>query len=184
MNRALVQRVLSMLAPAPGDEVLDAFCGLGNFSLPVAARGARVTGLEAVDAMVERARTNATDNALPASFHRADLGDDAPGREWLSRGWDKLLLDPPRTGAESIVEHASLARPSRIVYVSCNPETLARDATRLVHDHGYRLTRTGLVDMFPHTSHIESVSEFETCGGDMACDRGGKLRGGAKDGDG
>ena len=161
VNRALVERVMWMLAPAPGERVLDAYCGLGNFSLPVARRGGSVTGLEASDAMVERATANAKGNALPAAFHRADLGDAAVVRDWLGRGWDKLLLDPPRTGAEVVVEHVALARPSRIVYVSCNPETLARDAARLVHGHGYRLTRTGLVDMFPHTSHIESVSEFE-----------------------
>ena len=161
VNRALVARVVSMLAPSPGDRVLDAFCGLGNFSLPLAARGAVVTGLEAADEMVERARANAAGNGLPASFHRADLGNDSSVRDWLRRGWDKLLVDPPRTGAEVVVEHIPLARPSRIVYVSCNPQTLARDAARLVHDHGYRLTRTGLADMFPHTSHVESVTEFE-----------------------
>ena len=164
VNRALVRRVVSMLAPAPGERVLDAYCGLGNFSLPLAARGAVVTGLEAAGEMVERARGNAAANGLRASFHRADLGDDAAVRDWLGRGWSKLLVDPPRTGAEMVVEHVRLARPSRIVYVSCNPETLARDAARLVHAHGYRLVRTGLVDMFPHTSHIESVSEFEACG--------------------
>ncbi len=161
VNRALVERVVSMLAPAPGEKVLDAYCGLGNFSLPLAARGADVTGLEAADEMVGRARDNAALNELAASFHRADLADGATVQDWLRRGWDKLLLDPPRTGAEVIVEHVARARPSRIVYVSCNPDTLARDAARLVHAHGYRLVRTGLVDMFPHTSHIESVSEFE-----------------------
>ena len=170
VNRALVRRVVSMLAPAPGERVLDAYCGLGNFSLPLATRGAVVTGLELGAEMVERARANAADNALAASFHRADLGDDATVRDWLHRGWDKLLLDPPRTGAEVVVEHALAARPSRIVYVSCNPDTLARDAARLVHDNGYRLTRTGLVDMFPHTSHIESVTEFE------ALESGGPVR--------
>lgn len=164
VNRALVRQVVSMLAPAPGETVLDAYCGLGNFSLPLAARGAVVTGLEAAGAMVEQARANAAANALPASFHRADLGDDAAVRDWLRRGWNKLLIDPPRTGAETVVEHILLARPSRIVYVSCNLDTLARDAARLVHGHGYRLTRTGLVDMFPHTSHIESVTEFEKDG--------------------
>ena len=163
VNRALVRRVVSMLAPAPGERVLDAYCGLGNFSLPLAARGALVTGLEFGAGMVERARANAADNALAASFHRADLGEDEVVRDWLRRGWDKLLLDPPRTGAEAVVEHAHAARPSRIVYVSCNPDTLARDAARLVNGKGYRLTRTGLVDMFPHTSHIESVTEFEAC---------------------
>ena len=163
VNRALVRRVVSMLAPAPGEKVLDAYCGLGNFSLPLAARGAAVTGLEIGAGMVERARANAADNALAASFHRADLGEDGAVRDWLHRGWDKLLLDPPRTGAEVVVEHALAARPSRIVYVSCNPDTLARDAARLVNDKGFRLTRTGLVDMFPHTSHIESVTEFEAC---------------------
>ena len=161
VNRALVQRVVSMLAPVPGEKVLDAYCGLGNFSLPLAARGADVTGLEAAGAMVERARANAAGNGLSAFFQVADLGDDATVRGWLDRGWAKLLLDPPRTGAEVVVEHVPLARPSRIVYVSCNPDTLARDAARLVHGHGYRMTRTGLVDMFPHTSHIESVTEFE-----------------------
>ena len=169
VNRALVRRVVSMLAPAPGERVLDACCGIGNFSLPLAARGAIVTGLEAGAGMVERARANAARNALPASFHRADLADEAVVRDWLGRGWDKLLIDPPRSGAEVLVEHVLAARPSRIVYVSCNPDTLARDAARLVHGHGYRLTRTGLVDMFPHTSHIESVTEFRTEeGGDPA----------------
>ena len=162
VNRALVHRVVSMLAPAPGERVLDAYCGLGNFSLPLAARGAAVTGLEAGAEMVGRARANAAGNALPASFHRADLGDEAVVRDWLGRGWNKLLIDPPRSGAEVLVEHVRLAPPSRIVYVSCNPDTLARDAARLVHGHGYRLVRTGLVDMFPHTGHIESVTEFRT----------------------
>ena len=164
VNRALVRQVVSMLAPAPGEKVLDAYCGLGNFSLPLAARGADVTGLEAEIEMVDRANANAAGNALPASFHRADLGDDVVVQSWLRRGWDKLLIDPPRSGAEVVVEYVPLARPSRIVYVSCNPDTLARDAARLVHEHGYRLTRAGLVDMFPHTSHIESVTEFETSG--------------------
>ena len=163
VNRALVRRVVSMLAPVPGEKVLDAYCGLGNFSLPLAARGALVTGLEAGAEMVERARANAAHNSLAASFHRADLGDDDAVQDCLRRGWDKLLLDPPRIGAEVVVEHVRLARPSRIVYVSCNPDTLARDAARLVTEKGYRLTRTGLVDMFPHTSHIESVTEFEAC---------------------
>lgn len=163
VNRALVRQVVSILAPVPGEQVLDAYCGLGNFSLPLAARGAVVTGLEAGDEMVERARANAAGNGLAASFHRADLGDGATVQDWLRRGWDKLLIDPPRTGAETLVEHIRLARPRRIVYVSCNPDTLARDAARLVHVHGYRLTRTGLVDMFPHTSHIESVTVFEAC---------------------
>ena len=161
VNRALVHRVVSILAPAPGEKMLDAYCGLGNFSLPLAARGAMVTGLEAGEAMVARARANAAANALPAAFHCADLGDDATVRDWLGRGWDKLLIDPPRSGAEVLVEHVRLAHPSRIVYVSCNPDTLARDAARLVHEHGYRLSRTGLADMFPHTGHVESVTEFE-----------------------
>ena len=164
VNRALVRRVVSMLSPAPGERVLDAYCGLGNFSLPLAARGAAVTGLEAAAGMVERARANAAGNALSASFHRADLDDEETVRGWLRRGWDKLLVDPPRSGAGALVEHLHLAPPSRIVYVSCNPGTLARDAARLVHGHGYRLTRTGLVDMFPHTSHVESVTEFEASG--------------------
>ena len=95
VNRALVRRVVSLLAPSPGEKVLDAYCGLGNFSLPLTARGAVVTGLEAGAAMVDRARANAAGNALSASFHRADLGDDATVQDWLRRGWDKLLIDPP-----------------------------------------------------------------------------------------
>ena len=166
VNDALVQRVVSMLAPAQGERVLDAFCGLGNFSLPLAARGARVTGLEAAGEMVGRARANAAANGLSAEFHRGDLADDAVVQDWLRRGWDKLLIDPPRIGAGVVVEHVPLARPSRIVYVSCNPETLARDAARLVGAFGYRLRRTGLVDMFPHTSHVESVTEFSMGGVD------------------
>ena len=170
VNRALVRRVVSMLAPIPGERVLDAYCGLGNFSLPLAARGADVTGLEAAGAMVDHARANAAGNGLAASFQVADLGDEATVKDWLGRGWTKLLVDPPRIGAEAVVEHVPLARPLRIVYVSCNPDTLARDAARLVHGHGYRMTRTGVVDMFPHTSHIESVTEFE------ASDHDGALR--------
>ena len=164
VNDALVRRVVSMLSPVAGESVLDAYCGLGNFSLPLAARGALVTGLEAAGAMVERAQANAAGNSLSAAFHLADLGDVAVVQEWLRRGWDKLLVDPPRTGAEVVVEHIPLARPSRIVYVSCNPDTLARDAAKLVRSYGYRLRRTGLVDMFPHTSHVESVTEFEAAG--------------------
>ena len=144
--------------------MLDAYCGLGNFSLPLAARGAlsdRTGGVPEKWSSVHA--WNAAANRLPASFHRADLGDDATVRDWLRRGWDKLLLDPPRTGAEMVVEHIRAAGASRVVYVSCNPDTLASDAARLVHVHGYRLASTGLVDMFPHTSHIESVSEFESC---------------------
>ena len=158
VNGALVQQVVSMLSPAPGNRVLDAYCGLGNFSLPLAVGGA--AGLEAAAGMVEAARSNASANAVTAEFHEADLGDEATVRDWLRRGWDKLLLDPPRSGAGVIVEHVQLAPPARIVYLSCNPESLARDASRLVHGHGYRLVRTGLVDMFPHTSHVESVNEF------------------------
>ena len=165
VNRALVGQVVSMLSPAPGERVLDAYCGLGNFSLPLAARGAAVTGLEAAAGMVDRARANAACNTLPASFHQADLNDEETVRDWLRLGWDKLLVDPPRSGADALVDHVHLAQPPCIVYVSCNPDTLARDAARLVHVHGYRLTRTGVVDMFPHTSHIESVTEFKARGG-------------------
>ena len=177
VNDSLAQRVVSMLAPTQGERVLDAFCGLGNFSLPIAARGARVTGLEVAGEMVGRARANAAANALPAEFHRADLGSGSEVRDWLRRGWDKLLVDPPRIGAEVVVEHIALARPSRIVYVSCNPDTLARDAARLVGSFGYRLRRTGLVDMFPHTSHVESVTEFERDGPDEPRRNGSDRRG-------
>lgn len=159
VNRALVQRVRRMLRPRPNLRILDAFCGIGNFSLPLAAEGAQVSGLEFGSAMVARARENAAANHLPVVFEEADLEDAEVVRHWLGQGWDAIVIDPPRTGAATLVEHIGLASPERIVYVSCNPGTLARDAARL-QAQGYSLHRVGIADMFAHTSHIEAVAEF------------------------
>lgn len=158
VNRVLVSRALRLLDPRPGERIADLFCGLGNFTLPVARRGAAVIGFEGSAELVARARENAAANGLVAQFERADLfktGIAAWGR------FDKLLLDPPREGAMDILKTLPEDGPRRIVYVSCDPATLARDAGLLVQVKGYRLAAAGVVNMFPHTTHVESVALFE-----------------------
>jgi 23S rRNA (uracil1939-C5)-methyltransferase len=158
MNRALVARVMRLLDPQPRERIADLFCGLGNFSLPIARLGANVIGFEASDALVARARDNAAANGLVAQFEAVDLFHariDAFGP------FDKVLLDPPREGAVEVVKRIGAGWPRRIVYVSCDPATLARDAGVLVHTKGFTLEAAGVVNMFPHTAHIESVALFE-----------------------
>jgi len=158
MNRALVSRVMRMLDPRPRERIADLFCGLGNFSLPIARLGANVIGFEASHALVARARENAAANGLVAQFEAVDLFHariDAFGP------FDKIVLDPPREGAVEVVKRIGAAWPRRIVYVSCDPATLARDAGVLVHTKGFRLEAAGVVNMFPHTAHVESVALFE-----------------------
>lgn len=168
INEALVSRAVDALAPAPGEAVLDLFCGIGNFSLALARRGAWVTGVELGSAMIERARDNAARNAIEgAHFHAADLSQPEVAARWSAHGAGKWLLDPPRTGAEALVRavgSAGVAAPTRIVYVSCNPATLARDAGVLVHERHYRLAQVCVVDMFPHTNHLEAMAVFERDG--------------------
>ena len=160
-NALLVDRVVEWLAPSSTDRVLDLFCGLGNFTLPVARRGASVVGLEGNDNLVARARFNSKQNQVSnAEFYAVDLSDKTASRFWLSQPWDKLLLDPPRSGAASIIESLSPREHRHIVYVSCNPTSLPSDADVLVNQLGYRLVRLSVVDMFPHTNHVESVSLF------------------------
>jgi 23S rRNA (uracil1939-C5)-methyltransferase len=162
INRAMVARALELLDPRPEETVLDLFCGLGNFTLPLARRAREATGVEGDAGLVERARANARRNGLEnVRFHAADLFHPVTGQGWAERSYDKLLLDPSRTGAREILEHVSRWKPSRVVYVSCNPATLARDAEILVHSLGYRLTGAGVMDMFPHTAHVESIALFE-----------------------
>jgi 23S rRNA (uracil1939-C5)-methyltransferase len=159
VNAVLVRRALRLLAPRPGERVLDLFCGLGNFTLPIARSGAAVTGIDLNAGLIERARDNARRNGLAAAFAVADLFDpSACGR--LPR-CDSLLLDPPREGAVEIIKALADAAPRRILYVSCDPATLARDAGVLAHRKGYRLAAAGVVNMFPHTSHVESIALFE-----------------------
>jgi 23S rRNA (uracil1939-C5)-methyltransferase len=164
VNREMVGQAYTWLAPHEGERVLDLFCGLGNFSLPLARSGAHVLGLEGEIGLVHRASANATSNTINnAQFEMADLFDVDVVRHTLRWGPDKVLLDPPRSGAQALC--AALAdltgpRPRRVVYVSCSPETFVRDAAHLVAG-GYALTRTGIVDMFPHTGHVETMGQFD-----------------------
>lgn len=162
LNRRMVTLAVDLLDPGPGDAVLDLFCGLGNFSLPLARRAGRVTGVEGEQGLVERARANAALNGIAnATFHQANLAADLRGESWVGQGCDLVLLDPPRAGAAEILPALAAAGPRRIVYVSCHPGSLARDAGLLVHTHGYRLAAAGAMDMFPHTAHVESIAVFE-----------------------
>ncbi|MCL2160905.1 MAG: 23S rRNA (uracil(1939)-C(5))-methyltransferase RlmD [Betaproteobacteria bacterium] len=161
-NRLLVRRAMQLLDPRAGERIGDLFCGMGNFSLPIARRGATVVGVEGSAAMVARATANARANGLEAVFHAADLFETT-GDSFAALGpFDKLLLDPPREGAIAVAKAIeSRHGPQRIVYVSCNPATLARDAAVLVREKGYVLRGAGIANMFPHTSHVESVALFE-----------------------
>jgi 23S rRNA (uracil1939-C5)-methyltransferase len=179
INRVLVSRALRLLEPQPGERVIDWFCGLGNFSLPLARVGAQVLGIEGSEALVQRARANAQRNGLAgrASFAARDLFQMTPEQLVVDGRADRWLVDPPREGAFALAkaladlrqspeataaaEAAGWQPPQRIVYVSCNPATLARDAGLLVHQAGYRCTAAGVVNMFPHTAHVESVAVFE-----------------------
>jgi len=162
LNRRMIARALELLEPRPGDRLLDLFCGLGNFSLPLARQVADVTGVEGDAALVARAARNAERNGIRnARFVAADLAGDVARAAWARESWDLVLLDPPRAGAREVLAAATASRPRRIVYVSCHAGTLARDAGILVQQHGYRLMAAGIMDMFPHTSHVESIALFE-----------------------
>ncbi len=162
VNRVLVRRVVQRLAPQPGERVLDLFCGLGNFTLPIASRGANVLGIEGSPPLIERAKLNAARNSLNAQFVCADLYGESVGDTLRGYGgFDKVLIDPPRDGALEVAKSLSPEwAPRTLVYVSCNAGTLARDAAILVHTKGYRLEEAGVVNMFPHTGHVESVAVF------------------------
>ncbi len=163
VNRVLVKRAVDLLDPRPGERVGDLFCGLGNFSLALATRGADVVGIEGSEPLVARAAANARANGLAerATFLVHDLYGDAQGALERLGPVDKLLIDPPRDGAVEICKGLPDGGPRRIVYVSCSPSTLARDAGVLVNVKGYRLAAAGVVNMFPHTGHVESIALFE-----------------------
>ncbi|MDX5409041.1 MAG: 23S rRNA (uracil(1939)-C(5))-methyltransferase RlmD, partial [Thauera sp.] len=162
INGAMIDRALQLMDVQPDDRVLDLFCGLGNFTLPLARRCAHVVGVEGEAGLVQRARDNAARNGITnAEFHVANLAEDVHIYPWLRQGFDKLLLDPPRSGALEVIPAIAKLGFRRIVYVSCNPGSLARDAGLLVHEHGYRLVKAGVMDMFPHTAHVESIAVFE-----------------------
>ena len=161
MNRRMVDHALALLDPQPHDRVLDLFCGLGNFTLPIARRAGSVVGVEGEAGLVQRARDNAARLGIAnVEFHAADLSKDLRNETWVKQGFDKLLLDPPRTGAMEAIPQLPLEGVRRIVYVSCHPGSLARDAGILVRD-GYTLKAAGAMDMFPHTAHVESIALFE-----------------------
>jgi 23S rRNA (uracil1939-C5)-methyltransferase len=170
LNRVMISRAMRLLDPQPGERIADFFCGLGNFTLPIARSGAQVLGIEGSAALVARAEQNAATNSVAGNTQFAAMNlFEMTEETFVSLGrFDKLLIDPPRDGALELVKALGCANgggqnaPHRIVYVSCNPATLARDAQVLVHTHGYILKAAGVMNMFPHTSHVESIAVFET----------------------
>ncbi len=163
LNRKMVSQALSLLEPQPAERILDLFCGIGNFTLPLARRADLVVGIDADEALIEKGRQNARHNQLGnIEFRAADLYQlEGPAR-WGDKSFDKWLLDPPRTGAMEVLKRLPAAGgPNRVLYVSCNPGTLARDTELLVHVKGYRLKAVGAMDMFPQTSHVEAMALFE-----------------------
>jgi 23S rRNA (uracil1939-C5)-methyltransferase len=166
LNRAMVSAALRLLAPRDGESVLDLFAGVGNFSLPLARRAGEVVAVEGEQTLVDRLRANAQVNGIDnLQAHVADLSGDISVLPWAKRRYDAVLLDPSRAGADAVVPMVAQWRPARICYVSCHPGTLARDAGALVNQFGYRLSKAGVMDMFPHTGHVESIAMFERNGG-------------------
>lgn len=162
INRKIVTRALELLQPGPDDRVLDLFCGIGNFTLPLARHAGEVVGVEGSADLVQRGQENAQRNGISnARFHCADLTLEPDQADWLANPYDMVLIDPPRSGALEMLPHIAASGAHRLVYVSCNPETLARDAGILVGEHGFKLCGAGVADMFPHTGHVESIALFE-----------------------
>lgn len=161
VNQQMVARALEWLDVQPEDRVLDLFCGMGNFTLPLATRAANVVGVEGVPALVEKGRENALNNGLHnVTFFHENLEEDVTRQPWAKNGFDKVLLDPARAGAAGVMQHIIKLEPIRVVYVSCNPATLARDSDALL-EAGYVIRRLAMLDMFPHTGHLESMVLFE-----------------------
>jgi 23S rRNA (uracil1939-C5)-methyltransferase len=160
INQKMVKLAIDMLDIKPDDRVLDLFCGLGNFTIPLATKAKHVVGVEGSEAMVERGFENAKSNHLTnVHFYAADLTKDNSDQPWALEGFNKILIDPPRSGAIEVLQHIPAYAPEVIVYVSCNPATLARDAAEL-NKLGYKMVQAGVMDMFPHTAHVESIAKF------------------------
>ncbi|MFP1868494.1 23S rRNA (uracil(1939)-C(5))-methyltransferase RlmD [Lonsdalea quercina] len=160
INRQMVSQALSWLDVQPQDRVLDLFCGMGNFTLPLARRAAEVVGVEGVPALVAKGQENARRNGLSnAVFFHHNLEEDVTRQPWASQGFNKIVLDPARAGAPGVMSHIVKLAPERVVYISCNPTTLARDSKVLL-EAGYQLARIAMLDMFPHTGHLESMALF------------------------
>ncbi|WP_375752617.1 23S rRNA (uracil(1939)-C(5))-methyltransferase RlmD [Vibrio sp. HN007] len=161
VNQQMVEKALSWLELTPEDRVLDLFCGLGNFSLPIAKQVSAVVGVEGVQEMVDQAAENARINGIDnVAYYQANLEDELTDKVWAQSKFDKVLLDPARAGAAGVVDQLSQFDTKRVVYVSCNPATLARDSQSLLNQ-GFRLVKLGMLDMFPHTGHLESMALFE-----------------------
>jgi 23S rRNA (uracil1939-C5)-methyltransferase len=162
MNLAMVDLAITLLEPQTHERVLDLFCGLGNFTLPLARRAAHVTGVEGEGGLVRRAGENAQRNGIAnVQFVAADLAVDQRDAPWAKSDYDLLFIDPPRSGAEVVLDYLPRRGVRRVVYVSCHPGSLARDAGTLVHKHGFVLKSAGAMDMFPHTAHVESIAVFD-----------------------
>lgn len=164
INQKMVAKAIEFLQLDATDTVLDLFCGLGNFTLPIARQAKQVVGVEADTSMLERAHHNAESNGISnTKYYAANLMGELEHEPWLQQQWDKILLDPPRSGAKEVIDHFHKLKAKIIVYISCHPGTLARDAGELVHTHGYELIHAGVMDMFPHTAHVESIAVFAKC---------------------
>ncbi len=162
INRMMVQQAMDWLRPQADEEILDLFCGLGNFTLPLAKRAKHVVGVEGCESLVQRAKTNAVaQNIFNTEYYVANLAEQMQDHIWMQRQYEKVLLDPPRSGAIEIIQALDFKQTQRMVYISCNPATLARDAGVLVNNKGFRLIKAGVMDMFPHTAHVESMALFE-----------------------
>ncbi|MDZ4730939.1 MAG: 23S rRNA (uracil(1939)-C(5))-methyltransferase RlmD [Xanthomonadales bacterium] len=161
LNRLMLQRAMAMLQPGPDDCVLDLFCGLGNFTLPLARKAGQVIGVEGDLGLVERARANAERNGLDnVEFHLANLVEDQQHAAWWQHRFTQVLIDPPRSGALEVLPLIAATTAEKLLYVSCHPASLARDAGSLVHEHGFKLESAGIMDMFPQTGHVESIALF------------------------
>lgn len=161
INPKMVALALELLELNENDHVLELFCGLGNFTLPMARFAKQITGVEGDADLIKRANENADKNNIGnTDLYVANLMEDVTGAEWLKHDYDKLLLDPPRSGAKEMLPYIAKMNIKHIVYVSCNPSTLARDAGTLVNEMGYTLDKAGIMDMFPHTAHVESIALF------------------------
>lgn len=161
INAAMIEQAIALLEISSSDRLLDLFCGLGNLTLPLARRASAVTGVEGDARLVARARQNAAANGLRhVEFAAADLFTDQRHAQWAAPRWDALVLDPPRAGAEAVLKYLPARGTDRVLYVSCHPGSLARDAGTLVREHGFRLAAAGAMDMFPHTGHVESMALF------------------------
>ncbi len=161
INQKMIQRAIDLLALNNTDHLLELFCGLGNFSLPLATQAGRIMAVEGEASLVERAWQNARENGVEnIQYAVANLMEEKLEADWLTGDYNKLLLDPPRSGAIEIIQRLDVSKIERILYISCNPSTLARDAGELVQ-RGFTLKQAGIMDMFPHTTHVESIALFE-----------------------